>query len=202
MESSSDQVNDQELVAMLRKQDSQGMSLIYDKYSAALYGVVLKIVRSEEAAQDVLQEAFLKIWKNGATYDDTKGRLFTWMLNITRNTAIDALRSRPFRNQEKTQSIDNNVYSNIQLSTETQVNHIGLQSVLDKLDEKYRKIIDLIYFEGYTQQEIEDEFEIPIGTVKTRVRIALRELRKLLGEEHLLTLLWILIIIGLHQIHA
>ena len=95
-----------ELVEMLRLQDRKAFSYLYDNYSDALYGVVLKLVRTEETAQDLLQEIFVKIWKNIAQYDVGKGRLFTWMLNIARNTSIDYLRV----NRPEIQDIESAVY--------------------------------------------------------------------------------------------
>src|SRR6188508_2589331 len=93
------QKTDQEayFVESLRARDEKALSLLYDKYSAALFGVALKIVKREELAEDVLQETFIKIWTAFSQYDSSKGRLFTWMLNICRNQAIDKIRSGSYR---------------------------------------------------------------------------------------------------------
>lgn len=176
-------IKEKRLIQMLKDRDKQSMSLLYDQYSAALFGVALRIVKSEALAEDVLQDAFLKIWKSGASYDSKRGTLFTWMLNITRNTAIDKTRSQHFRASGKIQSLDTFVNGSERGSTEeVPIEHIGVRDEVKKLDEKYRQIIDLVYFNGYTQQEISDELGIPLGTVKTRVKIALRELRKIFVE--------------------
>ncbi|MFK7937625.1 MAG: RNA polymerase sigma factor [Saprospiraceae bacterium] len=183
---------DSSIIQQLQQGDQQAIGLIYDKYGAALYGVVTKIVKSETIAEDVMQEAFVKIWKNATTYDSTKGKLFTWLLNIARNTAIDKIRSAKYRQSKRSVPIENSVSNDRNLSVETQIDHIGLKKVLDSLDEKYRIVIDLIYLQGYTQKEVEKELEIPLGTVKSRVRIAIRELRKRLGGILLLFVMYCL----------
>lgn len=171
------------IIRLLQQNDKSVIATLYDKYAAALFGVVVKIVGSEVMAEDVLQEAFVKIWTKGHTYDSTKGTLFTWMLNIARNLAIDKTRTARFRQKEKTQSIDQLVSINKEPGIDYKTEHIGLRNIVTKLEEKYRVVLDLIYFEGYTQKEVEEHLNIPLGTVKTRLRIALRELRKLFEEQ-------------------
>lgn len=167
-----------QIVEMLYQNDKRVIAIIYDQYAPSLYGVVMRIVQSEEIAQDVMQDAFVKIWKNGTTYNSSKGTLFTWLLNITRNTAIDKLRSAGYRKRSKNQTIDDFVYNQVS-SQGTNPDEIGVKELLNNLDEKYQEVIDLIYFRGFTQKEVSEELNIPLGTVKTRLRIALRELREL-----------------------
>lgn len=173
--------NEEELIALVRNKSNEAFGSLYDNYSAALYGVILKVVIYEEPAQDILQDSFVKIWNNFSSYDSSKGRLFTWMLNIARNTAIDALRSKQGKMESKNQSIDNSVDAlNANSKVNTSVDHIGLKEVLKKLRPDYVTLIDLAYFQGYTQDEISKELNIPLGTVKTRVRTALNQLREIL----------------------
>ncbi|KAB2815312.1 MAG: sigma-70 family RNA polymerase sigma factor [Bacteroidetes bacterium] len=172
--------SEEEIVALLQAGDRSVMEYLYDHYSAALYGVCLKVVQDETAAQDVLQEGFVKIWKRGAKYDPTKGKLFTWMLNVVRNTAIDYLRSKAVKyeingNERVSHIIETNS------SQEMSVDGIGLRKHLLQLRKEEREIIELSYFGGYTQDEISKELKIPLGTVKTRARRALTDLRKLIG---------------------
>ena len=159
------------------------MEYLYDHYSQALYGVILRIVGSEDIAQESLQDVILKVWNNISTYDPEKGKLFTWMLNIARNQSIDKLRSKEMRRQIKTDSIGNTVYiSDTQISDYSiQEEDIGVKELLDKLNPEQKLIAELVYFKGYTQSEISKEFEIPLGTVKTRLRYALKALRKILS---------------------
>ena len=143
---------------------------------------MLRIVRNEDVAEEVLQDVFLKIWDRMASYDVSKGRLFTWMLNIARNQAIDKIRSREMSQRKKTDDIDGLV-SRIdrQNSSELRTDTIGLTDVLEKLPEEQRFVIDLLYLKGYTQSEVAEEFSIPLGTVKTRTRMGMIELRSILN---------------------
>ena len=167
-----------DLVALLRQQDKQAFSDLYDRYSNTLHGVIYQIVRrDEEAASDVLQESFLKIWKNVASYDSSKGTLFTWMLNICRNSAIDALRSKQFRHQGLMTPIDDKTEVGDFENNATKIDHIGVRDVVHELRDDHQKLIDLIYFNGFTQEEAAEELKIPLGTVKSRVRTALQTLR-------------------------
>lgn len=170
------------IIKLLKEHDKNAISLLYDSYGAAIYGVVLRIVKATDLAETVTQDVFIKAWKNAEKYDAKKGKLFTWLLNIARNASIDMTRSSEFKNRQKTQSFDFLVYREEQGITETSIDTIGLDKIVNQLEEKYRKVIDLAYFKGYTQKEIEKELDIPVGTVKTRLRIALRELRKFFIE--------------------
>jgi RNA polymerase sigma factor (sigma-70 family) len=157
------------------------LEYLYDHYAGALLGVVARILKKEELAEEVLQDVFLKIWDRIESYDASKGRLFTWMLNIARNQAIDKTRSKEFSKAKKTGDIDNYV-NRIENEgyVEQKVEGIGLQNLLNTLPEDQRFIIDQHYLKGYTQAEIAEEFNLPLGTVKTRMRLAMKELRNLL----------------------
>ncbi len=171
-----------QLINRLKQQDREAIGELYDAYGGALFGVVLRIVQSRELAEQVLQDTFVKAWRNGASYDASKGRLFTWLLNIARNTAIDATRTAYFQHYRKTDSLDNFVHKPGGESINP--DHLGVKEVVGRLDEKYKSLIDLVYFKGYTQEEVADETGIPLGTVKTRLRHAIGALRKLFGENY------------------
>jgi RNA polymerase sigma factor (sigma-70 family) len=164
------------IITLLKKQDTVAIEQLYDIYGAALYGAALRIVCSKELAEQVLQDTFLKVWHYGVQYDESKGRLFTWLLKITRNTAIDATRNSHFHNSKKTDFIDslNESSGGDCINPDT----LGLREIVDKMEYKYRVIIDLVYFNQYTHQEAADVTGLPIGTVKTRVRFAITELKK------------------------
>ncbi len=171
--------------------------MAYQNYGDTLLGLIYKVVQSREISEEVLQDTFVKIWKYSAQYDASKGRLFTWFANIARNTAIDKVRSADFRKGQKTGSVENFVNSDKLGSTASQIADSGLKEVINSLDEKYRKLIDLVYFQGYSQREIEKEFSIPLGTVKTRLRTAINELRSKLGKDYADKLLVFLILISI-----
>jgi RNA polymerase sigma-70 factor (ECF subfamily) len=172
---------EEELVTLLKNKDMAAYNALYDNYSSAIYGVISRIVPAEEIAQDLLQEVFVKIWRSIGSYDATKGRLFTWMLNIARNSSIDYVRSKQNRIDSKIQDISNSVYEvNRQASGSINTDAIGLKDQVVKLKDDYRVLIDMIYFKGYTQEETAKELNIPLGTVKTRVRAAIMHLRETL----------------------
>lgn len=162
----------------IQQQDQKALAFLYDKYGDVLYGIAHKIVHSEDLAQDIVQEAFIKIWKNGPNYDPKKGTIFTWALNITRNLAIDKTRSAAFKKRQHVLEIGTKIDNTTAFSVENRPEHIGLKSQVNELDPKYKEVIDLIYFRGYTQSEVKELLGIPLGTVKSRIRIGLRELRK------------------------
>ena len=171
----------EELVLLLKSQDQQAFSYLYDNYAAALNGIIYRMVENRELSEDSLQEAFVKIWNNFSGYDSGKGRLFTWMLNITRNLTIDTLRSKGYKKQSKISSDENSV-SNLtnDINMAERFDAMGLRKQLVNLKPEQKSIIDLAYFNGYTQDEISKEMGIPLGTVKTRMRAAILELRKML----------------------
>lgn len=170
------------LVEALKRHDAEALSYLYDYYAAALKGVIVRIVRHEDIAEEVLQDVFLKIWDKIGSYDAEKGRLFTWMMNIARNQAIDKTRSREMSQGKKTGDLDNFVHHIERTeTTEVAVDAIGLSEVLKRLPEEQRFIVDQLYLNGYTQSEVAEEFGIPLGTVKTRLRMAMMELRSLLN---------------------
>jgi len=160
--------------------DKRGFDVLYNNYSTSLYGVIHMIVKKEEFAEEILQDTFIKIWKKIEDYDSSKGRLFTWMLNIARNMAIDKLRSKEVKSGSKTDDISNFVdIGDSGYSEKHNTEHIGVRDVLKKLPEEHQFLIQKMYFEGYSQSEIAEEFNIPLGTVKTRVRSAMSKLREL-----------------------
>ena len=173
--------SEEELIALLRQEDQNAFSYLYDNYAAALNGIIMRMVDDNQLAEDILQEAFIKIWNNFKQYDNSKGRLFTWMINITRNLTIDTLRSKGYKKQKKISQDENSVTTYQDKNfTSDRFDTIGLRKQLEYLKPDQKVIIDLAYFNGYTQEEISKEMEIPLGTVKTRMRSAIIELRKLL----------------------
>ena len=184
------QFSEEELITLLKDKDEKAFNYLYDNYSGALYGLILKIVLESNYADEVIQDSFMKIWKNIDQYDTSKGRLYTWMINISRNTAIDYVKSKGYQNQLKNQSITNfvNREETISLSdrlsnvSENNTDLIGMSSVINGLKPEWKELIDLAYYQGYTQIEIAEKLTIPIGTVKTRTRSAMLELKELLKD--------------------
>ncbi|HLG41338.1 MAG TPA: sigma-70 family RNA polymerase sigma factor [Chitinophagaceae bacterium] len=172
--------SESELVASLQQRNEKAFSYLYDNYSGALYGAINSIVTNTETANDVLQDVFINIWKKIESYDPTKGRLFTWMLNVARNAAIDKIRSRGFRDSIKNQPLSEHVDNNAGSSVNPSVSDVGLKKMISALKEEQRVLIDLSYFQGFTHEEIARAMDMPLGTVKTRIRTALTQLRTLI----------------------
>lgn len=170
-----------QLVERLKAGNSDAFAELYDRYSPALLGICLKIVGNSSDAENVLQDTFVKIWRNIAHYDASKGRLFTWLLAVARNTALDFVRSAYFSAKKEIQNIDTAVSIGFSPPELEKLDHLGLNEVLDQLEPKLRVIVDHLYFLGYSQQELADELQMPLGTVKTRTRMALAQLREKLS---------------------
>ena len=168
---------EQELVASLRSKKEDAFSYLYEHYSGALYGAIKQIVGDAELSNDVLQETFVNIWRRIESYNETKGRLFTWMLNIARNAAIDKVRSKGFQQSQRQIPLDGEA---IQPSVRPGIDDYGLKKLILKLKDEQRLLIDLSYFQGYTHEQIATALHIPLGTVKTRIRSALTQLRALM----------------------
>lgn len=163
----------------LRNREKIAVEALYDMYSSSLFGVISRIIADTATAEDLLQETFVKIWHSFSGYSTEKGRLFTWMVNIARNLAIDKLRSKDFKNQNKNQEIENNVtFIDEQRNTVYKPELLGIKELVETLKPEQKLILDLVYFKGYTHVEAADELGIPLGTIKTRLRIAIQQLRK------------------------
>jgi RNA polymerase sigma-70 factor (ECF subfamily) len=172
-------LTEEELVQALRDREKIAIEALYDMYSASLMGVIARIVIDEAIAEDILQETFIKIWNSFQSYSTEKGRLFTWMVNIARNLAIDKVRSKDFKNQNKNQELENNVtFIDEQVNTVYKPELMGIKDLVEKLKPEQKIILDLVYFKGYTHVEVAEELDMPLGTVKTRLRMAIMQLRK------------------------
>jgi RNA polymerase sigma factor (sigma-70 family) len=144
--------------------------------------VISRVIKTEEIAEEVLQDVFLKYWNKIDSYEPSKGKLFTWMLNIARNHAIDRTRSRELSKEKKTDGIENFVNNgDTSVIEETFSDSIGVKELLANLPEEQQFIVEHLYFKGYSQSELAEEFNIPLGTVKTRLRIAMQQLRLIIA---------------------
>ena len=169
--------SEEELVVALKRNERTAFEFLYDHYSGALFNIISKTLRDEERAADVLQESFLKIWKNIASYNPEKGRLFTWIMNIARNGAIDAARvegRKPAMDDIENKAVQNerDVYEDSLTSSSE------MKAIVDMLRPERKILIDMAYFQGYTHEEISEKLSIPLGTVKSRIRTALQELKQ------------------------
>lgn len=168
-----------ELIAGLTTGDRKFLERLYEMYCGSLFGIINRIIKEEEVAEDVLQETFVRIWQSFRMYDPAKGRLFTWMANLARNLALDKLKSKSYRNNKLNETI-----FDLQGTVDQQINvannpeTIGVREMVLRLKPEYKSIVDLIYYQGYTHTEAAEELNIPLGTLKTRMRMAVNDLRK------------------------
>lgn len=171
---------EKELVLLLKVNDKAAFEYLYDHYAAGLYGIVRRIVKDDDKADDVMQDSFIKIWRKIAYYDTDRGTLFTWMLNITRHTAIDRIRAdaRFDSNLNWDFVSEDDLHASSSSAPTSQAIANDLKAFVCKLGPEKRQLIELLYFEGYTHQEASEYLCLPIGTVKSRVRKALSELRQ------------------------
>lgn len=171
-----------ELIIQLQQRNENAFQRIYEMYAENTFGVIYNIIRDETLAEEILQDVFVKIWNNANSYSEKKGRFFTWILNIARNTAIDKIRSKSFKNSKQNQNADYFVdILEEKSSFSHKIDAIGIQKYIDMLEPLCKKVIDLLFFKGYTQKEASEALEIPLGTIKTRNRICINKLRETLA---------------------
>ena len=161
------------LVKRLKNRDVTALDYLYDHYSAALFGIIERTLNNKQAAEETLHDVFIKVWNQIDRYDDSKGTLFTWMYRIARNQAIDKRRSKEFKADLKSNDIEG--YVDIFETSTNQEDYIGLSSVLEKLGEACKKLIQLNFFMGYSHAEISKNEEMPLGSVKTKLRSCLKK---------------------------
>lgn len=168
------------LISKFKQKDEKAFESLYNMYSESMHGVIYNIVRDKDIAEETMQDVFIKAWHKSDSYDATKGRFFTWILNIARNAAIDKTRSKDFKNKSK--NLNSDYFVDI-LPTQDNLNNstdaIGIAKFVGKLAEKCKEVIELLYFKGFTQKEASEALDMPIGTIKTRNRNCINELRQI-----------------------
>ncbi len=173
-------MTESEIAAALKQGDQAALEALYDQYAPALFGLILRIVQSEQTAGEVLQETFLKIWRNTGNFDESKEKLLSWLLDLARNTAIETTRNNDFKSQTGNANFDFLSYQ--EMHPAPAAGPVTLRTIGNQINEKLVRVADLAYFQGLSQSEIEQEVNIPVGTVKTRLRMVQRELRKIFSE--------------------
>lgn len=164
------------LIIRLQEGDEKAFERIYELYSNSLLGIIFSITRDEAISQEILQDVFVKVWQHAHTYDPAKGRFFTWLLNIARNKAIDELRSKNSKNSDTHVSI-NEIHHIFDANAQVDHEAIGLQKYIDILEPICRKIIELLFFRGFTHRESAEKLEMPLGTLKTKNRNCINKIR-------------------------
>lgn len=178
-------VADAELYQRIKDKDKQAMEILYDRYEKILYSFVYKLTEDREAAEEVIQEVFIKLWRGVANYHSDRGKFSSWLFTLARNQAIDLIRKKKTNRLVNMEAIEPIVSpeSTADEMIEWNEEKKEVRKAIRRLSEEQREIIQFVYFQGYTQQKIADKYKIPLGTVKSRVRLALRNLKLFLAEE-------------------
>jgi len=164
----------------MNDKDKKAIGLIFDHYGALLLNVIKRVIKDQMMAEEVLQKVLLKIWTNADAYRNSKGSLFTWLVAISRNAAIDQTRTKDFRlTKESERSVELvSIYDKVE--SNDQLEKMYIRQLLNQLPESQKQLIDLSYFGGYTHKEIAQRLDMPLGTVKTRIRLAIKHLRSVI----------------------
>ena len=168
--------NDGALIASIRAGNQEAMAELYDRYSSIVYAVAMRVVGDTAAAEDVLQDVFMQLWRNPGAFDASRGSLAPWLAVIARNRAVDALRKR--RPQDDIENVTLSVEPD--LAAEADRSRIAgkVRNVLSQMPVPQRNALEMAYFEGYSHSEIAEKTGEPLGTIKTRIRAGLMLLRK------------------------
>ena len=172
----------EELISQFQQKDVKAYEKLYNMYCDSISGVVNTIIKNDDVTQEITQDVFIKAWNKSDSYSAKKGRFFTWILNIARNAAIDYTRSKKFKQAK--QNLNSDFFVDILESSdnlENATDSIGINEFVKKLNDKCKDVIKLLFFQGYTQKEASEELDIPLGTIKTRNRNCIAELRTMVG---------------------
>jgi RNA polymerase sigma factor (sigma-70 family) len=174
----------EQLISQFQQRDVKAYEELYNMYCNSIFGVVNTIVKNDDVAQEITQDVFIKAWNKSDSYSSLKGRFFTWILNIARNAAIDYTRSKKFKQSK--QNLNSDFFVDILESSDNldgTTDAIGIGEFVKNLSEKCKSIITLLFLKGYTQKEASEELDMPIGTIKTRNRNCLANLRTMVGVQ-------------------
>jgi RNA polymerase sigma-70 factor, ECF subfamily len=170
-----------EIIQRLRKRDPDGLAAAYDRYGRAVYALFVRITRDQNASEDLSQELFLRLWNRGKEFDSNKGTLGVWIMSIARNMAIDFVRSAQTRFASRLRPMDHVdavCFARDPRVSESRIHDLrAVREAFATLSADERRVMELAYFEGFSQSEIAENLQQPLGTVKSRMRAALERLR-------------------------
>ena len=176
---------DEDLMQLVRRGDAQPFEVVYERHATAAFSLAYRMTGTRNAAEDVVQEAFLSLWRSGARYDRARGSVRTWVLGIVHNRAIDSLRRSMVHDRRRTS--DEGIADRLEAGDRTEVEaarHDEAREVRDalaSLPAEQSRVIELAYFGGFSHSEIASMLGTPIGTVKGRMRLGLEKMRGRLG---------------------
>lgn len=176
------------LIERVAKRDATALAELYDRHHRLLFSLIVRVLRDRGESEDVLQEAFVRVWDRAGTYSATLGTPLAWLVRIARNRAIDRLRSRHVRANVAEPldvapaALDATSEGNPEEVTATAEQRRAIVAALDTLPAEQRQLVESAFFEGYSQSELAEKFNLPLGTVKTRIRTAMQQLRTALAS--------------------
>jgi RNA polymerase sigma-70 factor (ECF subfamily) len=179
--------NDKALIIQLQNKDEAALSKLYDNYSAAIYGVIIRMCKDEQHAQNLLQDTFMTIWEKAHQYNPEKGKFYTWAYRIAKNKTLNFLRQTKNLIQTEDLSVYSNKEDNITIDSE----YLQLSGCLKQLDAHHQKALELVYFNGLTHREAHKEMDVPLGTFKSYIKQALKKLQVSYDK----VIVWLLILI-------
>jgi RNA polymerase sigma-70 factor, ECF subfamily len=182
---------DEELMQLVRESDSAAFAVVYERHAAAAFSLAFRMCGKRASAEDIVQEAFLSLWRSGARYDGTRGSVRTWVLGIVHNRAIDALRRGVV--QDRGRVSDEGIEEQLEASERTE-QEVGrrdeareIRAALVGLPPEQSRVIELAYYGGFTHTEIATMLDMPVGTIKGRMRLGLQKMRSQLSSEQVLS---------------
>ena len=179
--------NEKDLILKLQSKDETALSLVYDKYSNALYGVILRMCKDEDIAKNLLQDTFMTIWEKSSSYDFNKGRFYTWAYRIAKNKTLNFLR----KTDKLIQVDDFSVYKNRTEELTEELDYLKLNGKIKRLEIHHQQAIELVYFNGLTHREAHEVMNVPLGTFKSYIKQAIKQLQK----SYLKTVVFLMILI-------
>jgi len=181
--------DDASLISLIARAKTDGLNELYERYHRLVFSVALAIVGDRPVAEEVTLDVFVQVWQRAGTYDPAQAKVRTWLIAITRNHAIDILRMRKSRpeansiNWDAVSAPDGPSKHGLEEGLQQSLEREGLRAKLAELPEDQRQVLVLAYFKGYTQSQIAEALKQPLGTIKTRIRLAMQKLRKLLEDD-------------------
>ena len=181
-------LEDLELLEQISNRDRDALETLYERYGRRVFALAVRILGDAVSAEEVTQDVFMSVWRRGASYTSKKGKFTTWLFSIAHNRTIDELRKRRRDRSRINDDIDDHL--NLESgdispadATVAQSEYTKIRTAMENLPEEQKNVVELSYFKGFTQTEIAAKTGQPLGTVKTRMRLALKKLRKALSAE-------------------
>ncbi|MGX8176388.1 RNA polymerase sigma factor [Exiguobacterium artemiae] len=176
--------SDESLYHEMRSGDEQALEVLYDKYERLLFSFAHRFTNNDRLSEEVIQEVWMKIWNGRVDFNTDKGKFSSWILTITRNAALDCLRREKRQPTIEVEERDGGYDEPVERTVIQRETATEVRDAVNELKPDQQELIELVYFKGLTQQQISDQLNMPLGTVKTRIRSAIQALRKLLdGRE-------------------